>query len=536
MAVEIEVDADLARFLRRIDDLSDAAHVEARQIARALDQGIGGTSARLQGSVDGLAARFSGLGNVAEKALKKLGGAGNEAADVLFDFAIPLGEATAGLGALGTAAAGVGAALLAAGLAIGGTVAGMVAIATAAESARDRLEEAGLAAYISDEARASSERYRVASTQLQVAVDRLTIEIAGDEGLTDALVGLIRVTTVMVDKAREWTGSFLDAASSTAEFAGRLAPIVGLVSPVTGKLLEAAGATDDLVEALRRAGSAPNTSLAGVLPPPLLLDEVKLGVESVATALDTRLSPALVQTTSRFREATEEMREHFRREVQDVAAEVNGLTVSASRVGIAIQDTTQTLSNASKEDLAILRDHALAAIGNVFQGVSAITDQIVAQYERRVAAGEELGTKEMKAANRLAALSKVAQIGAMTVNAVSTWFSLTRDLAAIPGNAAFAPFEAAGIIAASMIAPAAQIIGSPIPFPNVEENVGKSPTFQDPVEERGTAAGYADAFGAGNLSGGGGSNRSAASNGQFSVVVSVTPVQGVGKIRFSGVR
>jgi hypothetical protein len=96
--------------------------------------------------------------------------------------------------------------------------------------------------------------------------------------------------------------------------------------------------------------------------------------------------------------------------------------------------------------------------------VTELTSQVVESYEARIAAGDKVGRKERERAEDALELQKVLQLASLTASAVATWFAMTRDLALIPGNALGAPFEAAGIVAASMIGPASQILGQEIPF------------------------------------------------------------------------
>lgn len=513
MAVEIGIDASVSSFLKRIDTLSDAARKEAAEIADALDKGIRSGADAVSRSVDHLSTRFSGFGGVAEKALKKLGGTGNEVADVLFDFAIPIAEMATGFGAAGVAAAGLGAAVVGVGVAAGVTAAAVYGITNAAVEARDRLTDQGLAAEIPADAQRSLAVYESSLASLRTEVDLLVVSLGGE--LSGELAGLNVTLAQMVRDTRSWTSSIDENWNAFIDWTDTLK---GTKSILVGFGLEVARGVDQWMKQAEALAESERqiSAIQKLINDPASKVHVDTGEDLMAlfiadatkanektgelkkTVKDT--SGALDEMGGKFVKATEDIRSNFLRITPKTKAELEGITVSAHEVGIAVTDSSRKLSNASQQDLDTLRDYTVGVVADVAAGIGTITDLIIDNYERRVAAGQVLGEAEMRNANRLDALAKAAQITAMSVAAISTWFSMTRDLALIPGNAVAAPFEAAGIVLAGMIAPAAQILGEPVPFPNVSRDVGDSPTFADPVEERGTAAGYADAYGAGNLS------------------------------------
>lgn len=216
-----------------------------------------------------------------------------------------------------------------------------------------------------------------------------------------------------------------------------------------------------------------------------------------------------------FVEASEAITAHFTRTVPRARAEIEGFGKAANEVGIELTDSSKVWANASREELDALGAYAVGVVTDVSAGITAITDLIIGNYERRVAAGEKLSVAEMRNANRLDALAKTAAISAMSVSALVTYFALVRDLALIPGNAPFAIAEAATIVAASMIAPAVQVLGQPVPFPYAQrnDNGGHAQSFDangDGVLQPGERQqAYANAYGSGNLGSGGGADRSA---------------------------
>lgn len=533
MAVDLAIDADLAGFLRRIEGLSDAASDEAREIARAFDRGLSGITTSSSRVTDLASADFSQLGNVAEKALKKMGAAGNEVADVLFDFAGPLAEITSGLGSAGVAATVAGGALTAMGLAAAGTVYGLVSITNAAADARDRLTEAGLAAVIPDTASESLDRYERAQGRLTNATDRLVLRIADEGGLIDAVVGLTNATTGLVTVVDHSVGSVLRLAGAAVDFAGVIAPLVSIVDPFAGSLLATTAAAGDLYDSLIVVGTA-DTSLESVLG----AERFRISDEAVtqfAGSFEGKLAPAVAKTNAEI-DQTADLLAQIRKATPPVMGQFKGLTVAEEEIGLSTQRMNEQFEWTAESTKA-LAAASLEFIGNIGAGVEQITGDIVASFEARAAAGEALTEKEKRAARTALIANKAAAISQIIVSAAQAYGGFVAAFSALgPG----APFAAAALVASGMIAPIAAVLGESIPVSFLSSGGGGGggepgvpPTGVGPAPDQGSN--YKDDDNTDNKApgfvGGGNTARSSSSAGGEVAITIVFPGGRVGKRR-----
>ena len=165
-----------------------AAAKSAKNAAKEWDKGLGS------------------LKGIAEKTAGMLGGTFGTLGDLVLD----VGEKFAGAGgAIGVMGASVGVAVT--GMVALGVAA--VEVAAAADDAAKRLTEAGHAALISPEARASLEEYREGTSLLRTEVDVLTVSLGAD--LAGAVGG-----------AAEAMGYFLDRIAAVKTEAGDMADVL----------------------------------------------------------------------------------------------------------------------------------------------------------------------------------------------------------------------------------------------------------------------------------------------------------------------
>lgn len=108
-----------------------------------------------------------------KKISETVGGSVGRLGNAVFELIPKAGAASAALGTVATAAVGIGAGVAVA----SGVAAAMYGLAEAADRAEARLDKAGRAALVPDDARESIERYRDASEALSVASDVLTVRL-----------------------------------------------------------------------------------------------------------------------------------------------------------------------------------------------------------------------------------------------------------------------------------------------------------------------------------------------------------------------
>ncbi len=181
--------------------------------------------------------------------------------NALFELVPKAGAASSALGAV--AAAGVGAAASVA--LVAGAVGGLVALADAADAAEKRLVAAGRAAQIPQDARTAIDAYRKSTSELNTAVDLLTVSLGQEAAgalasVASGLTGLVTATTKAWEFAR-WgrevansipiLGQFDDAART----AGISMVTMGFGIPIA-KFVEWTGVLNQTTEALHRVSDA----------------------------------------------------------------------------------------------------------------------------------------------------------------------------------------------------------------------------------------------------------------------------------------
>jgi hypothetical protein len=396
------------------------------------------------------------------------------------------------MGAAGVAATGAGIAVLGAAAAVaavavgaGLALAGMYALVEGAVAARDRLEEVGAASRIPPEASEALDQYQGATARLWQEVDVLTVQLGA--ALAPALTALADVVGDLIEWVNNLDKSFdalregIDAAIEMLPEWARWQPAIDLVKGAVDSLEES---YEQLVETADGAKLAPTAAEVGRWRE-LRLEREKIDSEDAAarraellTALEAELAAQaeLVDLQQYVADNIEEWvweskKEAYKNELEAIEA-INDAII---RRRVEEDKTTRVVGFASGERgdlLAKELEYVSDAFAAVSDGVTSLTQQVIDQYTERLQAGDEISAREVERARTAIAIQKATQLASLTASAVVTWFNMTRDLSLIPGNAVGAPFEAAAIVAASMIGPAAQILGQTIPFPPGSQGQG----------------------------------------------------------------
>jgi hypothetical protein len=161
---------------------------------------------------------WKSAGQGMKTALSQIGGVAGQVGGVLFELGEKVSAAGAGAGALGVAAGGAVVGVAALGLAARG-------LADGALSARDRLDEMGMAAAIPEESRAALAEYEQASKDLRVQVDLLTVSVGSSlaPALTDAASAAIGAVAAFGDVSDSLSG-IIDPAYEAAQALSWLSP------------------------------------------------------------------------------------------------------------------------------------------------------------------------------------------------------------------------------------------------------------------------------------------------------------------------
>src|SRR5262245_1527970 len=191
---------ELRQFRAELATMGPGAKQAAADMTRGIQQQLKAAEAAARASAKNInkdtAVEFGRLEKATTASLGKIGGVFGELGDVVFDIVGPIAEVSGSLGGVAGAVAGVGTAGVAAAAGVALYVAGVREIVQAAGEARDRLEDQGLAAKIPPEAKRSLDQYNEAATELNEALDILTVTVGGE--LADDLAVLTTRTVAFV--------------------------------------------------------------------------------------------------------------------------------------------------------------------------------------------------------------------------------------------------------------------------------------------------------------------------------------------------
>lgn len=526
--LSIGVVAELKEFERRLSMMPDVGGKQARELANQIKRELRSAEDGAGQSASKIGKALGGIGDVVEKGLKKLGPLGGEVADVLFDFGAPLaeaamgvGEVTAGMGTMGVLATGAGAAVLGVGIAVaavavgaGVALAGMVALTEGAIAARDRLEEAGQAARIPPEASAALDQYQGATARLWQEVDVLTVQLGG------ALAPALTVLADLVGDLIEWVNNLdksFDALQAGIDQVVDMLPTWARWPTAINAVKGAVNALEEGYVSLKEA--ADDAKLAPTqeeIDRWKALREERAKLASEEAARQRKELTDAVEAEVKYNEQIAELQQWLfdhQAELDDAAWQLKlelytAEVLAHQRAQDAMLDAT--IARQLKEnDLARkARDQAkddlkrnLESIDKIATATQDLATMVVESYQRRAEAGEELTEREQRAANTAFRIAQAAAIAKIGVDLGTAFAGFLATYSAL-GPGAFLAATAEVAAAAAAIAP---ILGQTPPFPMGESpnSVGESPKRSDPVEDRGTREGYADAYGAGNVSGAG---------------------------------
>lgn len=394
-----------------------------------------------------------------ERAAGLMGGALADVSDVVFDLVPAITGAGGAFGALGLAATGAAAAIVA-GLAVGSVASAAIEhIISSATEAEERLTEAGLAAHIPQTAQRALEDYRRAQDELAVSVDLLTLNILGDSGLIAAFTGLTKVERELIGESKTLWGWITSTYDAVIDLNEALAPIVTVVNPVIGGMMQAGGSADDLYDSLVRIGEY-NTSLAAVLDTTtnrfeITDDEIQALSRSLAGTEPTSLASSLDVVTSKYLELTSAMEKHFAGAAAKSTVEARGLFMAQEDIGLSVDDAGNKYEK-SAEKMAEALEGPLKIANAVQDGLESISDTIIASYERRLEAGEQLTEKEMQGLKRAQDLRKAAALSQIAIDAVQAFVGLFAAMSFLGPLAAPA---AAALVTATVVPAVASVFG-----------------------------------------------------------------------------
>lgn len=279
--------------------------------------------------------------NAAEKGLKKFGYFGGEAADAIFDFIIPLREASAGLGVMGTALAGTAAIGVGAVAAFGLAAVGLKGVADEALAARDRLLALGI--HVGVEQRADMAAYAQATKELGIAFDQMKVAIGSEVAGDLAVIG--KVIADNIGPTIEWI-KWLKELSATAHNIGTLG-MAGLIGGAGGSTAAQARADLDAAASAQK-----------------LVDSYKnLGEEVLKTGVEEQTRNEVLKETARLTKTATSAAKDYASVVSGAGVGAGGVSLGGPGIPMGAQSTDRAGDTAS-----LFRDEA-AKLGRIDDGI-----------------------------------------------------------------------------------------------------------------------------------------------------------------------
>jgi hypothetical protein len=464
----IGVDFDLAAYERAFDQIARIAGEKAEDAVKAAEAEFKKLKPKLDKATGDAGKSMEKFGGIAEKAGAKIGGVFGEAADLVFDFIAPLGEATAGMGALGAGitAGAAGVVALAGGTAL--AVAGIKALADGAVEAADRLYEAGQLTRIPAESQASLDDYVASSANLAVELDVLRVNLGA--AFADDL-------SVLAEQFRQIVGWVNDTVDGMQDLSRSVLYFVSL--GLSEYLFEARDAQYELAAATRDSATAARewaeNERAALIALGILVDDT--GPASVKTTKEK--TKAVKEEDKALTDMLNTLRrvQQADREAAEESAEIN-----AERVEIRSQQADLMIEQLEREETAIAARKAaeLDLANSVLSAGESIASAVQASYERRLESGEHFSEQEKRSILNAWAAAQAFQVAQATLAAVTTGANTVAQL-----TAAFVPFPialglGAAAAAAMMAGSVAEISSAPPPeFP-----MGRSPDHTRTVAVR----------------------------------------------------
>lgn len=473
---KVVVSADTAPFAKDMQGLESAAAPAASKAAKAVSTAFSAefnktssAAAALSGAVGG---ELGKIGSIANSVLK------------------PLAEVTQGLSGASLAIAGIGGG---AAIAVGGLVAvGFAArgLADGAVAAADRLEKLGL--QVSDIERGNLDAYKAATKDLGIAMDELAVvaggELAGDlaqvaaaaagtirafvdakdalepyrdaldliarAGLAVATLGATELGRAMLDSAAASneaavaTDGLTDAERLEAE--AKTDQIVGAWEQAKANkaAAEAAKAAADAAREQSAAAAAVNAGLADeaaarayltttvdaltratLSPQDQILADLedqrsKILAAAAATEEWATANDALALAAAAAQRKLDAVNAAADRSAKQVASDAASASAAAAR-------SLKEIETATKEYNAARVNAEVDAAAAIISSFGSIADSVVASYQARIDAGEELSAEEVRRANQAIDAAEAAAITVAGIQAAQVAISAVADLQAV---------------------------------------------------------------------------------------------------------
>lgn len=423
--LSIAIAAEIAEFERRMSMLPDVGGKQARELSKQINR-------ELKKAEDGAGSSFGNMGKMVGELGKKVGEG----------LGLPMESFGIVAGGAGIAVAGVG-------LAFVGAIAGSFALAEGALAARDRLEEAGLAARIPPEAQHALDKYQGATGRLWQEVDVLVTKLGAALApvltiIVDSIADVIEWVSslnVSFQSVREGIQGFMDMLPEWA----RWEPAVHMVTGAVDLLEGAWGAVIETADAAEVA-------------------QVK---KAESTAVAVRKVAAEVQKVDKYMlKFSQDVQDHFR---TDIAEGMGFFHEQILDTQVAIEKTHRS-TNQWLNDMQDKLDQTFSSLDKWMDNVQGATDLIIDGYKRQEEAGKKLTEAQERAANTAFRIGQTAAIAQIT-------FSLAAAFAALLASQAYlgpgAILAASAEVGAAAIAIGA-ILGQTPPYPQ------GGPTAADP--------------------------------------------------------
>lgn len=441
-----------------------------------------------------------------KKISETVGGSVGRLGNAVFELIPKAGAASAALGTVATAAVGIGAGVAVA----SGVAAAMYGLAEAADRAEARLDKAGRAALVPEDARESIERYRDASEALSVASDVLTVRlgaVAADGLARIEMSGLGALSTL--DKVAT---AFDAAGISASGFEGKTARGIAALTTLGASevLIRTVGAAysymadegqraADASQAVADAQAGADRQLQNNIDiwqrEAEAEERIKADAAKRADALIARLEAERTANRKRAaderkrlaeKEAADELRiaqylgDQILKEAEQAAEEQQAAKERAAEAALQLQEETtsklveemmkevEAAKLAFEEQSRILEEYARLELETRREVADAAVSLFDTVLDARIRALSEGTKQEKEQARQLLIFQKAAALTKIAIDTAVAIQSALAQLGPVAGGLA-----AAGIVA-NGVAQAAAVAAEPLPklYAGSRERVG----------------------------------------------------------------
>lgn len=447
--LSIGVVAELGAFKKSLSEIPGIGAQEARDLAAGIRRELGAAERAAASAAKGVSSSWrtelSAVEATAKKAFERIGGSIGPVGSAAVDLAKSFGAV--GVAAGGAAAVGGGLAIMALSL---------DAILDSALAADQRLTALGIT--VADHA--ALQAYSAATSDLDVALDELRTIVGGAlaEDLTTvvqaAAAGVrsftdlydstedLRDSLTLLQRAATAVGSLglSELALSTLDSAAAANQAVIALDGLTDAQRLEVEAQQDAIEGARQQAIATRDEAAATAAATAAVRALEEERRAASAAAESRLAAELTREKAYYAEVDRALQAYDDSVAASAARQAAEVEASTEAQRQAYLDLYRAIQEERRTDAAEadrIRDGMLraeldlaAALNSAF---STVTNSIVAGYERRAGAGEQLTESEKRAAMTAYTIAQGLAVAQATISAVVLASNIAASLSYVSG-------------------------------------------------------------------------------------------------------